>query len=128
MALKIRLRQQGRNNRATYRLVVTDCRSPRDGKYVEMLGWYNPFESVEERTLLVKADRVQHWLNLGAEISDKAKALVTKAAPAVIRQLVEKEVAHRAKMAEKRKAQSSKTQKPKAAEKKPALKAQGVKK
>ncbi len=45
MALKIRLRQQGRNNRPFYRLVVTDVRSPRDGKYVEMLGWYNPFES-----------------------------------------------------------------------------------
>ena len=45
MALKIRLRQQGRNNRPFYRLVVTDARSPRDGKYVEALGWYNPFEA-----------------------------------------------------------------------------------
>lgn len=108
MALKIRLRQQGRNNRATYRLVVTDCRSPRDGKYVEMLGWYNPFESVSERTLLVKADRVQHWLDQGAELSDKAKALIAQAAPAVVRKQVEKEVAHRAKMASKRKAQGEK--------------------
>ena len=48
MALKIRLRAQGRNNRETYRLVVADGRSPRDGKYMEMLGWYNPFESVPE--------------------------------------------------------------------------------
>lgn len=108
MALKIRLRQQGRNNRATYRLVVTDCRSPRDGKYVEMLGWYNPFESVSERTLLVKADRVQHWLDQGAQMSDKAKALIAQAAPAIVRNQVEKEVAHRAKMASKRKAQTEK--------------------
>lgn len=108
MALKIRLRQQGRNNRATFRLVVTDCRSPRDGKYVEMLGWYNPFESAEERILLVKADRVQHWLDLGAQLSDKARALVAQAAPAIIKRQVEKEVAHRAKMASKRKAQAEK--------------------
>ncbi|MCE5317164.1 MAG: 30S ribosomal protein S16 [Parachlamydia sp.] len=108
MALKIRLRQQGRNNRATYRLVVTDCRSPRDGKYVEMLGWYNPFESVSERTLLVKADRVQHWLDQGAEMSDKAKSLIAQAAPALVRKQVDKVVAHRAKMASKRKAQGEK--------------------
>lgn len=108
MALKIRLRQQGRNNRATYRLVVTDCRSPRDGKYVEMLGWYHPFESEAERVLSVKADRVQHWLDLGAQMTDKAKALIAQAAPVVVRKQVEKEVAHRAKMASKRKAQGTK--------------------
>ena len=44
MALVIRLRQQGRNNRQTYRVVVVDSRYPRDGKYLEMLGWYNPCE------------------------------------------------------------------------------------
>ena len=44
MALKIRLRQQGRKNRPFYRLVLTDSRTPRDGKYVEALGWYNPIE------------------------------------------------------------------------------------
>jgi small subunit ribosomal protein S16 len=108
MALKIRLRQMGRNNRTTYRLVVTDCRSPRDGKYVEMLGWYNPFESVAERTLLIKADRVQHWLALGAQMSEKAKALIAQTDPAIVKNQVEKEVAHRAKMASKRKKQGSK--------------------
>jgi small subunit ribosomal protein S16 len=50
MALKIRLRQQGRKNRQTYRLVVTDIRNPRDGKYLEMIGWYNPFN----KTVLFK--------------------------------------------------------------------------
>ena len=45
MALKIRLRKQGRNNRASYRVVVADSRSPRDGKYVEKLGWYDPCEN-----------------------------------------------------------------------------------
>lgn len=109
MALKIRLRQQGRANRATYRLVVTDCRSPRDGKYVEMLGWYNPFENKEDLSLFIKPDRIEYWLDKGAQFTDKAKSLVAKLAPAVVRKLTEKEVAHRAKEAAKRKAQKAKT-------------------
>lgn len=104
MGLKIRLRQQGRNNFETYRLVVTDSRSPRDGKYVEMLGWYNPYESEAERNLSVKADRVQHWLDQGAQLTEKAKALVAKSAPSIVKRLTEKTVAQRAKAAEKRKA------------------------
>lgn len=104
MALKIRLRQQGRNNRAFYRLVVTDARSPRDGKYVEALGWYDPVTSDEEKLMSVKPDRVQHWLDQGAELSECAVSLLAKAAPAVLRQVTEKRVAHRAKMAAKRKA------------------------
>jgi small subunit ribosomal protein S16 len=104
MALKIRLRAQGRNNRETYRLVLADCRSPRDGKYIEMLGWYNPFESVPERNLLIKADRVQHWLDLGAQMSDNAEALIRKTAPSIIRKQTEKAQALRAKAAAKRKA------------------------
>lgn len=107
MALKIRLRAQGRNNRETYRLVLADGRSPRDGKYIEMLGWYNPFESVPERNLLVKADRIQHWLDLGAQMSENAEALIRKAAPSIVRKQTEKALAHRAKAAAKRKAKKA---------------------
>jgi small subunit ribosomal protein S16 len=57
MALKIRLRQQGRNNRPFYRLVVADVRSPRDGKYLEALGWYNPFEAEADRSFSANAER-----------------------------------------------------------------------
>lgn len=103
MALKIRLRQQGRNNRPFYRLVLTDVRSPRDGKYVEMLGWYNPFEAELEKSISVKTDRIQHWLGLGAELTEKAQALVAKAAPSIWRAQQEKVLAHRAKAAAKRK-------------------------
>ncbi len=71
MALKIRLRQQGRNNRQVYRVVVSDVRSPRDGKYVESLGWYNPFESELDKSVSVKADRIQHWLDTGALLSER---------------------------------------------------------
>ena len=63
MGLKIRLRQQGRNNRPFYRLVVADCRSPRDGKYVEALGWYNPFEQELDKSVSIKPERIQYWLD-----------------------------------------------------------------
>lgn len=103
MALKIRLRRQGRTNRPFYRLVVTDSRSRRDGKFIEAVGWYNPIEAVEERNLAVKPDRVQHWLEHGAELTEKAEALVARAAPAVIRQWKDKRLAKRARLATKRK-------------------------
>jgi small subunit ribosomal protein S16 len=104
MALKIRLRQQGRTNRAFYRLVVTDSRSPRDGKYVEALGWYNPIEDADEKKLAFKIDRIQHWLNVGAQLSENAENLLRNSAPQLIQGQVEKERAHRAKSATKRKA------------------------
>ena len=72
MALTIRLRQQGRTNRKLYRLVVTNTKSPREGRYVEMLGWYNPHEQEGEKQLSIAADRVDHWLKHGALISEKA--------------------------------------------------------
>jgi small subunit ribosomal protein S16 len=104
MALKIRLRQQGRTNRAFYRLVVTDSRSPRDGKYVEALGWYNPVEEADDKKLAIKTDRIQHWLNVGAQLTENAENLIRKSAPEIIQGQVEKERAHRAKIAAKRKA------------------------
>jgi small subunit ribosomal protein S16 len=104
MALKIRLRQQGRTNRAFYRLVVTDSRSPRDGKYVEALGWYNPIEDADDKKLSFKTDRIQHWLNVGAQVSENAENLLRKSAPQLVQGQVEKERAQRAKIASKRKA------------------------
>lgn len=103
MALKIRLRQQGRNNRAFYRMVVTDVRSPRDGKYVEAVGWYDPIAKDEDKALFIKEDRIQHWLNEGAELTDKTESLVRKAAPQLIRAQTEKAANNRAKEAAKRK-------------------------
>lgn len=104
MALKIRLRQQGRNNRPFYRLVLTDARERRDGKYLEALGWYNPFESELDKSLSLNAERIQHWLNLGAELSECAQSLVAKQAPGVIRAQTAKVQAQKAKAAQKRKA------------------------
>jgi len=104
MALKIRLRQQGRNNRPFYRLVVADGRSPRDGKYVEAIGWYNPFASKAEQEFSFDAERAQHWLNQGAILTESAQALIQKTAPSIVKELTQKKVASRAKAAAKRKA------------------------
>ena len=103
MALKIRLRKQGRTHRPFYRLVVMDGRRKRDGEYVEKLGWYNPVEEREELHLSVNAERVQHWLDQGAVLTEKAEKLVARAAPAVIKGLTEKRLARRAKRRQKRK-------------------------
>lgn len=89
MALVIRLRQFGKNNRQSYRLVVTDRRAPRDGKYLEMLGWYNPFAS-EDKISQIDGERVFYWADKGAIISERAKVLISKAAPEVIKKLSEK--------------------------------------
>ena len=72
MSLKIRLRQQGRRNHLTYRLVLADSRSPRDGKYIEMLGSYDP-KMDGDKQLSVQADRIQYWVDNGAELSERRR-------------------------------------------------------
>jgi small subunit ribosomal protein S16 len=104
MALKIRLRQQGRTNRTVYRVVVADVRSPRDGKYVESIGWYNPIESVPEKTLFLNTSRMQYWLDRGAQLTESVDCLVKKAAPELKRRLTEKKLALREKTRAKKKA------------------------
>ncbi len=103
MVLKIRLRQQGRTNRLTYRLVVADSRSPRDGKYVENLGHYDPHADGEKDAVL-REDRIQHWVDLGAELSEKAESLIARKAPGVTKSLRERAAAKVKKRSEKRKA------------------------
>ncbi len=102
MALIIRLRQQGRTNRQTYRVVVADSRSPRDGKYIEMLGWYNPFQ--EENNIKINGERLNFWIGQGAQVSDKVQQLTLKVAPEVIRELRTRKQAKQVKMAAKRRA------------------------
>lgn len=112
MALKIRLRQQGRNNRPFYRLVVTDVRAPRDGKYLEALGWYNPFvPATDDKHFSANADRLQHWIAQGAEVSENVQALLKRTVPSIPKQVTEREVAKRAKALEKKKVRAKKAAK-----------------
>lgn len=84
MALKIRLRQQGRKNHLTYRLVVADSRSPRDGKYVEMVGHYDPH--VEgDKNISVYEERLSYWIDKGAEFTEKARSLVARVSPEIMK-------------------------------------------
>jgi len=83
MAVKIRLRKQGCINRRHYRIVVTDSRTPRDGKYIEALGWFDPLAKTEDKKVQIHPDRLQYWLSKGAQCSDTVAFLKKKAAPGV---------------------------------------------
>jgi small subunit ribosomal protein S16 len=76
MAVKIRLRRMGAKKRPFYRLVVADSRAPRDGRFIETLGYYNP--CVEPSELKIDNDRAAYWLGCGAQPSDTAQALLKK--------------------------------------------------
>lgn len=103
MALVIRMRQQGAASRQSFRIVLTDERHPRDGKYMEKLGWYNPF-APNEKGFFLDIQRIQYWLGVGAQISPRVKTLVGKIAPEVVKEMTQKKVAKVAKRREKRKA------------------------
>ncbi|HUD01274.1 MAG TPA: 30S ribosomal protein S16 [Rhabdochlamydiaceae bacterium] len=100
MAVKIRLRQQGRKNRQTFRLVVTDIRNPRDGKYLETLGSYDPHSP--KNNFKLNAERLNYWLSKGAELSPSAEKLVKGVAPEVITALKTQKNAARVKQAAQR--------------------------
>ena len=102
MALKIRLRQQGKTNHLMYRLVVVDSRTPRDGKYIEMVGKYNPHLEGNQDITIVE-DRVQYWIDQGAEMSEKAKNLIARSAPGVIKSIKDAQEKKLKKRSEKRK-------------------------
>lgn len=74
MAVRIRLQRKGRKKRPFYRLVAADHTSPRDGKFIEMLGTYDPLQNPP--VLALKRERIQHWLDNGATPSDTAHKLI----------------------------------------------------
>ena len=77
MAVSIRLRRTGAKNDACYRVVAADRRSPRDGRFIEILGWYDPTRATN--TFELKLDRIEHWKAQGAILSDTVETLVRKA-------------------------------------------------
>ncbi len=77
MAVKIRLRRMGRKKQAHYRVVVADSQSPRDGRFVETLGYYKPLS--HPARIVLNMERVEYWLAEGAEPSDTVRSLINKA-------------------------------------------------
>jgi len=76
MAVKIRLARHGAKKKPFYRIVVTDSESPRDGKYLENVGTYNPLLDPAQVTL--QSERIQYWMDQGAKPSDTVRSLLKK--------------------------------------------------
>ena len=80
MSLKIRLARAGAKKRPYYRIVVADSKSPRDGRYIEKVGTYNPLlpRDSAERVKLIE-DRIKHWMSVGAQPTDRVLRFLDKA-------------------------------------------------
>ena len=77
MAVRIRLRREGRKKTPMYRIVVADSTSPRDGRFIEIIGQYQPRGG--ENAINLKIDRVHHWMNVGALPTDPVRSLGRRA-------------------------------------------------
>jgi small subunit ribosomal protein S16 len=76
--VSIRLSRAGAKKRPFYHLVVTDSRNRRDGRYIERLGYFNPLGQAHEENLRIDVERVEHWVGLGAQPSDRVASLLKK--------------------------------------------------
>ncbi len=98
--VRIRLRRVGRKNAPMYRIVVADSQSPRDGRFIEVIGQYSPREvpadGAKTGRLTLLADRANYWLDVGAQPSDTVRSLLRRAGVLKIR--------HEARVAVKRQA------------------------
>jgi small subunit ribosomal protein S16 len=74
--VKIRLRRMGAKKQPTYRFVVTDARSPRDGRFIEIVGHYNPRST--PKTVVLNEDKIKAWLAKGAQPSDPVRRLLAE--------------------------------------------------
>ena len=72
----IRLSRGGAKKRPFYTVVVTDSRNRRDGRYIERIGFFNPIASGQDVRLSLKQERVQYWLGVGAQPSDRVSSLI----------------------------------------------------
>ena len=75
----IRLSRGGAKKRPFYHIVVTDSRKPRDGRRIERIGFFNPMARGQEERLRVELERVDYWVGVGAQLSDRVKGLVSEA-------------------------------------------------
>ncbi len=76
MAVRIRLTRMGAKKKPFYRLVAADSESPRDGRFLEILGYYDPMK--EPAIVKIHEDKLKHWIEKGAKLSEAARALVKR--------------------------------------------------
>jgi len=75
----IRLSRGGAKKRPFYQIVVADSRAPRDGRFIERVGFFNPLAAGQAERLRINLERVNHWVGQGASLSDRVSALVKEA-------------------------------------------------
>ncbi|MFN8590138.1 MAG: 30S ribosomal protein S16 [Thermomicrobiales bacterium] len=75
--VKLRLRRMGAKKRPSYRIVAADSRSPRDGAFIESVGFYDPI--TDPATVKIDMDRARHWLSVGAQPTETVQSLFKKA-------------------------------------------------
>ncbi|MBQ2735012.1 MAG: 30S ribosomal protein S16 [Clostridia bacterium] len=76
MAVKIRLRRMGAKKAPFYRVIVADSRDPRNGKFIDEIGYYNPLTNPAD--IKIDAEKANHWIKSGAQPTDTVKALLKK--------------------------------------------------
>ena len=81
MAVRIRLKRMGRTHRPFYRISAMDSRSPRNGKDIERLGYYDPMVSEKDARVKLNNERIAYWLSVGAKPTEKVKVLIDKYGP-----------------------------------------------
>lgn len=78
MAVRIRMKKMGRRHRPFFRVCAVDSRSPRDGRVIEELGYYDPMVRETDARASLNGERIDYWLGVGAQPSDKVKVLIKK--------------------------------------------------
>ncbi|MBU1863504.1 MAG: 30S ribosomal protein S16 [Candidatus Omnitrophica bacterium] len=76
MAVRLRLKRTGTTNKPCWRVIVADSKSPRDGRHIEEVGYYNP--TVDPAELRLKEDRIKYWLSVGAQPTNQVKSLLRR--------------------------------------------------
>ena len=74
--VKIRLMRMGMKGAPSYRVVIADAHSPRDGRIIENIGWYNPL--TEPSTINIDVERAKHWLSVGAQPTESVRSLLKR--------------------------------------------------
>ncbi len=76
--VRLRLKRMGRRNRAFFRLCAFDAREERDGRSIEQLGTYDPMEKDEEKKVVLKRERIEYWLSVGAQPTETVASILKK--------------------------------------------------
>lgn len=94
VAVRIRMTRLGRRHRPYFRIVATDSRAPRDGRYIEDLGFYDPMLANTDARVTLKAGRINYWLSVGAQPSEKVALLLKSHLAKFEKAEAESEAAH----------------------------------